>query len=629
MACDFVGRALRSGTLVALVVCGGYVASICGQQGVQGPVFTSSVDVARLNVRVFDRNHRPLPGLKAEDFEISVDGVKQPIVALSELRPDAAAAPSHAFPTVQADVASNAVAHSDARVWALIMDDCTLPTGYPSLVQAGKAIARQIVDGLADGDRAAIIFTWQGQRAQDFTTDRARLKSAIDTYKPGPWPTTLCHSGETIKRVWTFLGELGNPRAALVFIGRGPWVYNNPKRAEPDVATLTQVPFYGFNVAGLWNTLAPPSVRLDPAYVWSSVEPGNRYLMTLANDSGGLAVVNNNAPEREVSRVFQNASDVYLIGYRPTYPIGDGRFRRVQITVDVPHATVEPNDRMFRSEVPRDVRATPWVSLANALSGVLPETGASLRVSALPFRAIASSKGGPSEVIVALGVDLPAATTVSGKGTVRLSAVVFDGEGQTQISSSQQEARVPLNSSAPTTYDFLSTQELKPGRYQLRFAMENDDTGVVGSVYSDVTVPDFEKEPLSLSGLVIAASPGPIAAPKEAISGLLPIIPTTAREFTSADTVTAFLRIYEGTKSTPASVSVTTSIEDDQNKVIQRASEQVAASAFSATQSVDWQRRIPVSSLPAGRYLYEVDVSTAERHASRTVIFAVARKSSS
>jgi hypothetical protein len=112
------GQGPRTAALSLLVVCGAYVASICGQQAAQGPVFTSSVDVARVNVTVFDRNHRPLPGLKAEDFEISVEGVKQPVVALSELRPDSSAV-GNAFPRVEADVTSNAVAHPDARVWGV------------------------------------------------------------------------------------------------------------------------------------------------------------------------------------------------------------------------------------------------------------------------------------------------------------------------------------------------------------------------------------------------------------------------------------------------------------------------------------------------------------------------------
>ena len=52
----------------------------------------------------------------------------------------------------------------------------------------------------------------------------------------------------------------------------------------------------------------------------------------------------------------------------------------------------------------------------------------------------------------------------------------------------------------------VATLDLPPGRYQLRVAAREANGGAVGSVFTDLEVPDFSKEPLAMSGILLSSS---------------------------------------------------------------------------------------------------------------------------
>jgi len=103
-----------------------------------------------------------------------------------------------------------------------------------------------------------------------------------------------------------------------------------------------------------------------------------------------------------------------------------------------------------------------------------------------------------------------------------------------ELDTENNEARLSDGGSMP--YELLSRLTLKPGRYELRLAVDAS-VNQRGSVYTFVDVPDFSEQPLSLSGIVLGATPGPLSAPKDAFAGLLPIVPTARRTFAAADRV--------------------------------------------------------------------------------------------
>ena len=77
----------------------------------------------------------------------------------------------------------------------------------------------------------------------------------------------------------------------------------------------------------------------------------------------------------------------------------------------------------------------------------------------------------------------------------------------------------------------LNRLDLPPGRYQLRMAAEDTGQGRVGSLLYDLEVPDFYKEPFSMSGLALTSLGGGMmtARADAQLKDVLPAPPTAAR----------------------------------------------------------------------------------------------------
>ena len=93
--------------------------------------------------------------------------------------------------------------------------------------------------------------------------------------------------------------------------------------------------------------------------------------------------------------------------------------------------------------------------------------------------------------------------------------------------------------------DLAAHLPLAPGRYIVQVEAKSEDRA--GGVAVDVDVPDFAKDLLSASGLILQRRP-PAAFADQALAGLVPFMPTTVRQFHADDDVAVFVRIYQGEK---------------------------------------------------------------------------------
>ena len=148
------------------------------------PQFRTGVELVRVETVVLDsRTRKPIRGLTAADFVITVNGERQDIVSLSQIdlpsRTQWAAASQSRTP---ADVATNTVAPS--RLFVIVMDDAKVPFNAFTRVM-GKKIANRVIDELGPNDLAAVVFVRNNANAQEFTGDTALLRRAVDSYVPG------------------------------------------------------------------------------------------------------------------------------------------------------------------------------------------------------------------------------------------------------------------------------------------------------------------------------------------------------------------------------------------------------------------------------------------------------------
>ena len=246
-----------------------------------------------------------------------------------------------------------------------------------------------------------------------------------------------------------------------------------------------------------------------------------------------------------------------------------------------------------------------------------------------------------------LGVRQPApprATRVVQDIDLKIAAFSPDGHQR-----AGQHLTVPVTLNVPNPggvigYELLSHVELAPGRYQLRVAAQSAPRGVQpaprtpaeghagpgektaarsGSVYCDLDVPDFARDALSLSGAVLSVVPGVASGPKDALAAVVPIVPTTMREFTRDDKVTVFLRAYQDGRNPPLPVTLEVRIVDADGAHAFETKATLTAGQFAKDRGAEFSLDMPVATLRPGPHLLTIEAKAGKRSARRDVRFEV------
>jgi VWFA-related protein len=363
-------------------------------------------------------------------------------------------------------------------------------------------------------------------------------------------------------------------------------------------------------------------VRTDPLDAMQRARLSRDYLESVAANSGGRAILNTNDVDAGLTQIFRENSAYYLLGYRSTREPGDRRVRKVQVKVARAGVTAHTRNAYFdpRTRARPADRPVP-AQLASALAGVLPVPDVALQAHVAPF---ASPNRRSATLAIAVGVRHGATGDVGARvsETLLLQATALTPRGDPRASSTQS-AHVVFRSGTgeDARYEILARLEVEPGRYQIRLAAHSAALDKNGSVYLDVDVPDFGRESLQVSGVVLSADPGWRAAPADALADFLPVVPTASREFGAGTRVSAFARVYDrGREST---VTVRGRITDERGTVVFRRDEPLAGGRFTADGAADYRLDLPISTLTPGRYLFTLEATAGARTIARQVRFAV------
>ena len=629
----------------------------------QPPRFRSSVDLVRLDVSVLDRDRRPVRGLKPSDFTILEDGTRQDISVFQAV--DIPAEPPPRTPwvrTVAPDVRSNAGLH-ERRLFLIIMDDAMIQAS-PAAANSARAIARDFIEQLGPSDLAALIFTRDNRHAQDYTSDRGRLLSAAAKFSfgfrdmapvwvPGADDGYMVFSEDTIANAVETLATMPDRRKVVVYIGQGlplnieltgasaltpglppeeiggasalskGALHSRLRGRLEEIftdAAAANINIYTFDVCGV---RAPPGPLRFPA---PTCVPGleQDFLRDLAEGTGGRAVVDSNDFSEGIQRVFNENASYYLLGFQPARS-HDGKMRRLSVRVNRPNVFVRTRSS-YRADKPaeREKRAAVLAAspLGVALSGVLPNSDLPLDVVAVPFL-----MPGWKDATVAIAVGVKQPIRETGARTIEkvdLQVTAFDVNGK-RHNSRTMKADVAIRAGATglAEYEVLSRIELKPGRYQLRLAAHVWSLATSGSIYYDVDVPDFREAPVSISGIVLTAEPSHVVAPRDLLTKVIPVIPTTRRTFAAADRVTAFARVYQGGRATLARVPIRVQLVNENGVVMLDRHQDIGPERFTDERSANLLIDVPVSRLAAGEYLITLETPTGKTVLQRTMRFRV------
>jgi len=154
----------------------------------QGPTFASRVEAVRVDVLVTDRG-RPVRDLRADDFEVLDNGVRQEV---------------------------DLVSFEQVPLNAILVLDMSVSVAGDRLDHL-RAAARGLLDGLKAEDRAALVtFSHVVFQGSGLTTNLERVRAAIDR-TVGPGETSLVdgiHTG-------MMLGESDAGRSLLIVFSDG------------------------------------------------------------------------------------------------------------------------------------------------------------------------------------------------------------------------------------------------------------------------------------------------------------------------------------------------------------------------------------------------------------------------
>ena len=663
-------------TLAIVVAAGGWLAA---RQAEQQPTFRAGVDLIELDVSVLDSDRRPVRDLVAADFSVVEDGRPQRIVAVSPV--DVAAKDpvrSARMRFVSSDVAANDLGEliGDGRLVAIVFDDVNLPADDPDIVRAAREAARYVIDQLGPSDMAAVVHAHHSGRTQDFTSDRSRLLEAIDRFQPttleyveptpagmGPsggdmlqrWSPTLmrsaCMRGEpavpTLDTVASRMATTPGRRKALVFLSVGVplsiggggscgsqlsdvmrGVYRKAQRANVNIYAIDPAGLGGYQqYIALRNAQRDQNAAMGLRRRPANVRQLQDFMRTIAETTGGRAVINTNAIEASIDEILEEDRAYYIVGYESSRGAPDGRFRKIDVRVNRPGVSVRSRSGYWAPNADEVVARQPVgapTSAAASMVGMSVSPGLSLRATAVP---IARGQGAGSgaravEVGVVLGVKFPPLRAAV-DDTLTIIRNVYDADGNAGPPVRDViPVRLEPNGGNEVRREVIQRLALEPGRYQIRLNTQSALLQSSGTVYADLEVPDFARGALTLSGLAVARTDG--AAGSDVLASLLPVRPTSARDFAAGDPVEAFVRVYQGGTSELAPVTMVTEILDAADVSHFTSTQTLELSSFDASRGAAHRFPVPLTGLAPGPYLLSLTARLpGGRTARREVLLRV------
>jgi VWFA-related protein len=362
--------------------------AVAGQQ----PTFRVAIDLVTTDVIARDDSGQFVADLKKDEFEIYEDGVKQEIATftlvhggrvLNQLLPPPPPPREGVIlppPRPPSDTAG--------RIFLFFVDDLHLDFANTSrLRQLFQKIAKELVH---EGDMFGVVSTGTSSIAIDLTYDRKRLDEAIKKMTGGALkpneiieapnspngPSELRYRAHvafaTAYDIVGNLEKIHNRRKALIYVSNGydfnpfegarygdpniigqkrdtsqygtndydPYTRQSAEFADADLvremseltraANRANATIYTIDPRGLIAG-ADLDQNVDPTEWAEYVRKTQDSLRTLADLTGGFAVVNQNDFDKALKRIDAETSDYYIVGYYSNNPDPTKRNRKLEV----------------------------------------------------------------------------------------------------------------------------------------------------------------------------------------------------------------------------------------------------------------------------------------------------------
>jgi VWFA-related protein len=670
-------------TLLTAVGVLSLAATIAGQQSSTGtqPPLTFKVDVnyVEIDARVTDAQGNFVRNLTKDDFQVTENGKPQPLSVFStvDIPVEHVDPPLFATVAIQPDTATNARPF-EGRLFVLVVDDLHTAATRTARV---RAAARLFVSRYVGANDLVAVVNTSGfaSGVQDFTSNRTLALRAIDSaigqkadsstsaqlddYYLNHMGSTVGDSTssadaneleryskarntlDTVKALANYLEGIHGRRKAVVFFSEGiDYDTTNPfGRYANDVrdgmqdaiarATRANVSIYSVDPRGVTSGTEdlitiqsfPEDNSIGTQTLMEETRVQHDNLRELSDQTGGFAVLNQNDFRNGFSRILDDNSSYYVLGYYPTNENRDGKFRNVQIKVSKPGLTVRARRGYFAPKgkvaAPKTAEGKGSAALREAMDSPVGSSGLTLHAFAAPLRGTAPKDA----VAIALEIDGTQIPFKQAEGLfaddLEIVITATDSKGKVQ-DGAQDVLNLRLR---PSTHEVVSKGrfrivrklEVPPGKYSMRVGARETNGGTLGTVFFDFEAPDFSKTPLAMSGLVLtSASAARVPTASADPSGnqfkdVLPAPPTAAREFPHDDTLAVFAEIYDNLGRTPHRVAIDASVlSDDGTVVFSKADERNSDELKGSVGGYGYTGTIPLAGLAPGRYVLRLQAKS-------------------
>ena len=639
-------------------------------------------------VVVKDKKGNSLEGLTAKDFIVTEDGVPQAIAffeheKLPETSTVASGAQSEpdnitiyhklAMTRISPEAPGN-IRYKDRRLMALYFDMTAMPPGdqLRSLVAAKKFIQTQ----MTSADLVSILRYSGGavEVLQDFTDDRNRLLSIIETMVVGEdqaWEESpddastsdvgaafgqddsefnIFNTDRQLAALQTaakMLGQLSEKKSLVYFAsGLRLNALNNQAQlhATIDTAIRAGVSFWPIDARGLVAqaplgdaTVGSPGnigmyTGASALAVTNDFQQSQDTLYALAGDTGGKALLDYNDLTKGIVEAQHAVSSYYILGYYTSNSAQDGKFRRVNISLDAKlSANLDYRHGYYAGKQFSKFTATDKErQLEDALMLDDPITELTIAMEIDYFQL------NRAEYFVPIVVKIPGRELAIAKrrGAER-TLIDFIGEikddygGSMTITNVRDKVNIKLSdataaelSNRPIEYDTGFT--LLPGKYTIKFLARDAETGRIGTFQSTFVIPNLNKEekriPISsvvLSSQRIDLKDALYNADKkkdkaETVNPLVvngqKLIPSVTRVFSKSRAMYVYLQAYEQTAPNTEPLVAFVTFYSAQTKTFETQPMEVVDGLNNRLKTMPLSFTVALDQLPVGKYDFQVTV---------------------
>jgi VWFA-related protein len=601
------------------------------------------VDMVTIEVTALDRRDNPVPNLKREDFELYEDGKKQDIVSLDEIvagpGSSALGASPIAGPTMRR-----------GKTVFILFDDSAIS---PQYIKTSRDTAERFVrEHMRPQDLFAVAqYDMSMKILQNFTSEKEEVLAAIRRPAAASMGSALYFENllRALDKIFQAIAPIRGQKSILIYSqsGFGP-SYTTPTLANTYAATLmaakkANVVIYtlspedlgssGGSMGGMPATMPGGGRGLGAISSLGAAVT----LRSLATESGGFSIYNTNNYDSELDKFDQRLSNYYILGFQSSNPKHDGGFRKIEIKTRAKGVTLKYRPG-YQDRRPVDVLASSRQEKTLLTALATPSTATQLPITFRPAYFYDSLQS--ARVLIAARLQMEKAALKKKGGQLEtdlnIMGVAYAEDGSVAARFSET---IPISFAKEQEAEFRKSAlpyrnyfKLRPGKYRLKLAASDEENNL-GAAEQSLEIPVPNTQGFSASSLVVAEQ---LSQLPDLIRNLqtqlldqsdplllsqMQIEPSIANRLPSKNPVAVLFRIYNlAGRLDQLNLVAKTRLFDATGERFALAPIQLKEIVSPAGPSeVVVGMRLPLQSVPAGKYRLAMEISETGTGQSATI----------